>query len=47
MHALLDTHALLWWLTDDFALTKPARKVIGNATNAILVTVAGSSQRSL
>jgi len=33
MQALLDTHALLWWLSDDSALTKPARKLIADTKN--------------
>src|SRR5271157_4521013 len=28
MHVLLDTHALLWWLSDDPALPQSVRKVI-------------------
>lgn len=38
MQVLLDTHALLWWLTDDPALTKAARKIIGETKNVILVS---------
>lgn len=30
MRLLLDTHVLLWWLADDPALSKPARKLIAN-----------------
>jgi PIN domain nuclease of toxin-antitoxin system len=35
--ALLDTHALLWWVTDDRRLSKRAREII--ATDEILVSV--------
>jgi PIN domain nuclease of toxin-antitoxin system len=35
--ALLDTHALLWWLTDDRRLSRKARQAI--ATDDILVSV--------
>ena len=38
MHLLLDTHALLWWLTDDSALSATARKAVGKAGNTILVS---------
>ena len=30
MRLLLDTHVLLWWLADDPALSKSARKLIAN-----------------
>jgi PIN domain nuclease of toxin-antitoxin system len=42
MHALLDTHALLWWLADDPALTRTARKIIGETKNVILVSAASA-----
>ncbi len=38
MKALLDTHALLWWLFDDPHLSTPARDCIANAENEILVS---------
>lgn len=38
MEVLLDTHALLWWLTDDHALTKAARRVIAETKNTILIS---------
>ena len=37
MTALLDTHALLWWITDDKRLSRRARTVI--AAGEILVSV--------
>ena len=42
MQILLDTHALLWWLTDDPALTKPARKVIAETGNVVFVSAASA-----
>ena len=42
MHALLDTHALLWWLSDDPALTKPARKLIAETKNIVFVSAASA-----
>jgi PIN domain nuclease of toxin-antitoxin system len=40
MRALLDTHALLWWLADDPALTKSARKIIAETRNTLIVSAA-------
>jgi PIN domain nuclease of toxin-antitoxin system len=42
MQALLDTHALLWWLTDSPLLTKPARKIVAEAKNSIFVSAASA-----
>jgi len=42
MRALLDTHALLWWLTDDAALTRPARKIIAETKNTVFVSAASA-----
>jgi len=42
MHLLLDTHALLWWLADDPALGKLARKAIGDTRNTVLVSAASA-----
>ncbi|MGH9583692.1 MAG: type II toxin-antitoxin system VapC family toxin [Bryobacteraceae bacterium] len=42
MQALLDTHALLWWLSDDSALTKPARKIIAETKNVVFVSAASA-----
>jgi PIN domain nuclease of toxin-antitoxin system len=42
VHALLDTHALLWWLSDDPALTKPARKLIAETKNIVFVSAASA-----
>jgi PIN domain nuclease of toxin-antitoxin system len=36
---LLDTQALLWWLSDDRRLGSQARELIGNPANDILVSV--------
>ena len=50
MRLLLDTHALLWWLSDDDHLGKRARRAIVDATD-VLVSVASvwevSIKRSL
>jgi PIN domain nuclease of toxin-antitoxin system len=38
LRALLDTHALLWWLSDDPALTRTARKIISETNNTLIVS---------
>lgn len=42
MQALLDTHALLWWLSGDPRLSARARTVIADEGNAILVSAASA-----
>lgn len=42
MHALLDTHTLLWWLSDDPALSRSARKVIADVKNTLVVSAASA-----
>lgn len=37
---LVDTHVLLWWLTDDRNLSEPAREQIADPANEPLVSVA-------
>ena len=39
---LLDTHALLWWLTDSPELTKRARAMISDTKNTIFVSAASA-----
>lgn len=38
MRLLLDTHALLWWLDGDKALSPSARAAIADETNDVLVS---------
>lgn len=42
MPYLLDTHAFLWWITDDPRLSEPARQVIRDASNQILFSAASA-----
>jgi PIN domain nuclease of toxin-antitoxin system len=42
LRALLDTHALLWWLSDDPALSRTARKIIAETKNTLLVSAASA-----
>jgi PIN domain nuclease of toxin-antitoxin system len=41
MRLLLDTHAVLWWQTDDRRLSKPARKAI-QAADVVWVSAASA-----
>lgn len=42
MRALLDTHALLWWFTDDRQLSAASREVIFDETNEVFVSAASA-----
>ncbi len=44
MRILLDTHALIWWLTGDAALPLIARMAIGDTGNDILVSAASAME---
>lgn len=40
MSLLLDTHTLLWWLTDDPTLTRDARRAIADGSAHVIVSAA-------
>ncbi len=42
MRILLDTHALLWWLAGDGALSARARNAIADETNEVFVSAASA-----
>jgi PIN domain nuclease of toxin-antitoxin system len=42
MRLLLDTHALLWWQTDDPQLSLPARQALLDAGNEVWVSAASA-----
>ncbi len=42
MRVLLDTHALLWWMTDDPKLSTTARNTIQDETHTVLVSAASA-----
>jgi PIN domain nuclease of toxin-antitoxin system len=42
MKLLLDTHALLWWFTDDARLSAAARQAIINERNEVFVSAASA-----
>lgn len=42
MRVLLDTHAFLWWNTDDSRLSQVARDVIADGRNEVYLSVASA-----
>lgn len=42
MKLLLDTHAFLWWVTDDPRLSERARTAIADETNAVFISAASA-----
>ena len=44
MRLLLDTHALIWWLAGDEALSARARDAIGDEANSIAVSAASAME---
>jgi PIN domain nuclease of toxin-antitoxin system len=42
MQLLLDTHAFLWWLAGDRALSVAARNAIGDESNTVFVSAASA-----
>lgn len=42
MRLLLDTHALIWWLAGDEALSSAARSAIGDEANGVWVSAASA-----
>ena len=44
---LIDTHILLWWLTDDPSLSKTARKILMDPSNHIFASVVSAWEISI
>ena len=44
MRLLLDTHALIWWLAGDNALSRRAQEAIGDAANSVAVSAASAME---
>lgn len=44
MKLLLDTHALIWWLAGDDALSRPAREAMADEANTIAVSAASAME---
>lgn len=42
MRLLVDTHALLWWLSDDPSLSRAARSAMAETSNELLVSAASA-----
>jgi PIN domain nuclease of toxin-antitoxin system len=42
MRLLIDTHALLWWLSDDPSLSRAAHKAMEATSNVLLVSAASA-----
>lgn len=44
MRLLLDTHALIWWLAGDEALSSRAREAIGDEANSVVASAASAME---
>ena len=42
MRLLLDTHAFIWWLAGESAMSPAARKAIGDGKNRVFVSAASA-----
>ncbi|MGO9272841.1 MAG: type II toxin-antitoxin system VapC family toxin [Terriglobia bacterium] len=42
MRLLIDTHALLWWLSDDASLSGAAREAMADSANVLVVSAASA-----
>ncbi len=42
MRILLDTHAFLWWVTDDEQLSRRARRIISDGNNEVFFSAASA-----
>ena len=42
MRALFDTHALIWWFSDESSLTPTVREIIADTENTMLVSAASA-----
>lgn len=47
MRVLLDTHAFLWWITDDDRLSEKAREIISDGRNELLFSAASGWEISI
>ena len=47
MRALLDTHAFLWWISDDPRLSDPAREIIADGRNELFFSAASGWEISI
>ena len=42
MRALLDTHALIWWFSDDPSLSQTVRGILADTDNTVVVSAASA-----
>lgn len=42
MHLLLDTHALIWWMTESPSLPVPIRRLVSDKQNTVIVSAASA-----
>jgi PIN domain nuclease of toxin-antitoxin system len=42
MRAILDTHAILWWVTNNPQLSQAVRDIIADSENTLYLSVASS-----
>ncbi len=47
MKLLLDTHAFLWWISDDPKLSDKARAIMGNGENALFLSTASGWEMAI
>lgn len=47
MRILLDTHAFLWWVTDDEQLSRRARRLLGDGKNEVFFSAASAWEISI
>jgi PIN domain nuclease of toxin-antitoxin system len=47
MKALLDTHAFLWWITDDPQLSSEVRKILSDTENTIYLSAASGWEMAI
>jgi len=47
MKALLDTHAFLWWVTDDIHLSSRARAIIADGDNELFLSAASGWEMAI
>jgi len=47
MRALLDTHAFLWWITNDPRVSKKVREIISDGENELFLSVASGWEMAI
>jgi len=47
MRALLDTHAFLWWITNDPRLSRKVREIISDGENELFLSAASGWEMAI